>query len=560
MRNPPRNPQSSPVRKALGVVLSFLLLSSVAFTAPRAEAAASPPSVTMVSRSRSALALSWTAVDGAVSYRLRYSTSSRMHSAKVKTTQATALNLTGLRSHKGYYIQVRAVDALGVALTGYSKPKKFWTLSKSGFSVLPPSNTTATAVGSTSLRIAFTPVSGAAKYLIGYSTSRSFSATDRQIVTSSPTTIPGLLSDTVYYLHIRALSSSGKAISYYSDHFTKSPTTATTGPAYQSGVVPGSKDNEPLRVASYNIKCAGCEDTRAGELGWNERRGAVADTILAEMPDVVGVQEATQGNLAGSTLNQYDDLLALLGDPYRVTNAYRYNCRTSTSSSDCSYVDRGASQSVRIIYNAETLKLLVGGSLKLAAVSSSDNPRYLAWAQFTQISTGKTFFFGTTHLQPNTGSTETYVKAYADLREKQARQIVAHLAEVAGAAPVIVTGDMNTRFNSPGPNGTTGNPQYAVFTGAGFHDPLNGGTAADREKGPVPSLTSLVKVQYNSCNSYSRTPPSGNGQGNNIDYIYLKGGITATGWETALDLDPDGDFDGIIPSDHNLIAAEVVLP
>ena len=298
--------------------------------------------------------------------------------------------------------------------------------------------------------------------------------------------------------------------------------------------------------------------------GWqertDERRGAVADTILAEMPDVVGVQEATQGNLAGSTLNQYDDLLALLGDPYRVTNAYRYNCRTSTSSSDCSYVDRGASQSVRIIYNAETLKLLVGGSLKLAAVSSSDNPRYLAWAQFTQISTGKTFFFGTTHLQPNTGSTETYVKAYADLREKQARQIVAHLAEVAGAAPVIVTGDMNTRFNSPGPNGTTGNPQYAVFTGAGFHDPLNGGTAADREKGPVPSLTSLVKVQYNSCNSYSRTPPSGNGQGNNIDYIYLKGGITATGWETALDLDPDGDFDGVIPSDHNLIAAEVVLP
>lgn len=213
---------------------------------------------------------------------------------------------------------------------------------------------------------------------------------------------------------------------------------------------------------------------------------------------------------------------------------------------------------MRIVYNADNAQVLASGSLKLAAVSSRDNERYLAWARLRHVATGRVFVFATTHLQPNRGGSSTeYVKAYYDLRARQARQIRDELARVSGGDPVVLTGDMNSRYNSPGPDGTQSNPQYEVFTAAGFVDPLRGGTRADRAKGPLPSLTSLVDEEFNSCNTYARIPPVTRPRGNNIDYIYLSGPLAATAWETAVDVDAGGQFVGVIPSDHNLIRADV---
>ncbi len=488
-----------------------------------------------------------------------------MKNAKPKATSIPSAELSGLKSHKAYYVQVRALDTDGAPLTAYNKAKKMWTLSKSGFRFLPPSGLSATAVGSTSLKVSFAERSGASKYLVRYSSYADFRRTDRVTVSSAPFTIPGLESSTTYYLDVRALSSSGRAISYYSDNFTKSPLAVTTGSPYRSSVEPDSKSSESLRVASFNIKCAGCDNP--GELSWEMRRDAVKDTILGQKPDVIGLQEASQASLLGDTLNQYDDLVSRLGDPYRVANSYRYNCATSTSSSSCKYVNRGASESARIIYNAENLDLVKTGSLELDHASSKDNERYLAWALLLQISTGEEFIFATTHLQPNPKGTSTiYDSTYYALRREQARQIAAELMRVnSGGLPVILTGDMNTRWNSPGPSGTVANPQYEVFTAAGFHDPLNGGTKADRAKGPDATITSRVHLEYNSCNGYDSedTPRDKSNntirQGNNIDYIYLNG-LTATAWETVVRVDSSGNLTPVIPSDHNLIRADVSLP
>lgn len=147
---------------------------------------------------------------------------------------------------------------------------------------------------------------------------------------------------------------------------------------------------------------------------------------------------------------------AKLGDPYRITNAYRYNCATNTSSSSCKYVNRGASESARIIYNSK-------------------------------------------------------------LRHDQATQIRDELKPfIKDGLPVILTGDMNTRWNSPGPN---------------------------------------------SCNTYARQDtPRDTRQGNNIDCIYLANRATATAWETVVRVDSSGNLTGVIPSDHNLIRADVSLP
>lgn len=478
-------------------------------------------------------------------------------SKKIKVTAPQA-EITGLKPKRKYYFQVRALSSTGGNLTAFSAKKAYWTLKKSGYPVLAPVVTAAVPDGSNYLRLSFSARKGAGKYLVRYSTSKNFSPTDRLTVSTNSLLVPGLKGATDYYISIRALKSSGGAISYYSPAVR-----VRTGADYRSTVIAGSASSEPLRVASYNVKCYGCE--KKGELSWAKRRQAVADHILGQRPDVIGIQEVSQANMSGSTLSQFDDLARLLGDPYRLANAYRYNCATSTSSSGCKKVNRGASQSVRIIYNAQELALVDTGSLKLAHVSTKDNDRYLAWAKLRQISTGKEFYFGTTHLQPNPGGRTTqYDSKYTPLRDTQAEQIRKELARVnTSKLPVVLTGDFNSRWNSPAAKaGQYRNGPYSILTAAGYADPLNSGSVADRAKGPTPGIE-LVNAEYYTANGYERIAkrnPAGS-VGTNVDYIFLSSKVRTTAWETVVEVDQrSGEFTGIIPSDHNLIRADVALP
>jgi hypothetical protein len=47
--------------------------------------------------------------------------------------------------------------------------------------------------------------------------------------------------------------------------------------------------------------------------------------------------------------------------------------------------------------------------------------------------------------------------------------------------------------------------------------------------------------------------------GSNLDYIFTTP-MRTTSWETVLDLDSDGKLKGVIPSDHNMLVAKVLLP
>ena len=44
-----------------------------------------------------------------------------------------------------------------------------------------------------------------------------------------------------------------------------------------------------------------------------------------------------------------------------------------------------------------------------------------------------------------------------------------------------------------------------------------------------------------------------------LDYIWTSPGIRVPEWETVMDLDADGNFVGRIPSDHNMLRADVVI-
>jgi endonuclease/exonuclease/phosphatase family metal-dependent hydrolase len=65
-----------------------------------------------------------------------------------------------------------------------------------------------------------------------------------------------------------------------------------------------------------------------------------------------------------------------------------------------------------------------------------------------------------------------------------------------------------------------------------------------------------VNAQYNSANQYLRVPPA---SGLHIDHVYVPQGVAVRRWELRLNLTA-GSFVGVIPSDHNPVLADVVLP
>ena len=138
---------------------------------------------------------------------------------------------------------------------------------------------------------------------------------------------------------------------------------------------------------------------------WRERRAVVAAQILREQVDVVGLQEANQSTIYGSSLDygttQYGDLRGAVnatGAHYAVTNEASYNCLRENSNQSCVPTYRGASNSTRILYNTDTLDLLAQGSMKYAAQSAGHIDRYLAWGVFRVRATGGEFLFADTHL------------------------------------------------------------------------------------------------------------------------------------------------------------------
>jgi len=83
-----------------------------------------------------------------------------------------------------------------------------------------------------------------------------------------------------------------------------------------------------LRVASDDVRNASSYEGRPDDKRWEDRRGAVVDTVQGQDLDVLGVQEATQGLMhdkasAGRKVTQFDDLVDRLGGSWRITAATR---------------------------------------------------------------------------------------------------------------------------------------------------------------------------------------------------------------------------------------------
>jgi endonuclease/exonuclease/phosphatase family metal-dependent hydrolase len=313
-------------------------------------------------------------------------------------------------------------------------------------------------------------------------------------------------------------------------------------------------------VASYNVRCASCYEGGPNELTWYERRDAVAENIKKQSPDVIGIQEASQGWLRDevgnpiSPYSQFDDLLSRLGTPYKITNGRRNNCEREWTPTNCIIKDQGASQGTKIIYDSSKLLLLQEGSQKLTELRAADNDRYVAWAIFAEIETGRQFFFANTHLEHTKDVAGD--NTWFNLRVLQTNELVAAIkANNPDNLPTFVVGDFNsTKVTKPA------NGPYDAMVAAGFIDPL-GNTYKSTTKAPGATVTKRIRTNFASFNGFNaKAPVSKNVNGNYMDYIWTTPGIRVAEWETVMNIDSAGKYIGIIPSDHNMIRATVFLP
>lgn len=357
---------------------------------------------------------------------------------------------------------------------------------------------------------------------------------------TAPLTIPRLRAATLSVLALGSLVATSAA-----------PVSAA--PAPTSAVAKTGAVDSSLRVASYNVRSMHADAKIKNGGTWEQRRASVVSTIKAQNLDVLGVQEASQSALyaGGKKLNlsQFQDLTARLGSPWKLTSTSRYNCANDTTPYKCKVVDRGSSSSLRILYNSDRVRLVKAGAKALPS-TDKDHLRYVTWARFEQVSTGRDFMFSNTHLESGKGS------ALYAMRKKQA-QAALKVVQQANTAhlPVIAVGDLNSNKWA-----TPSNAPYDVYVKAGFSDPL-GNAYKTTKTAKKATVKKRVQTWLNSANGFERKARGNYGSTNGvyIDYI-LTTPMQVDEWATVAKLDSKRQFVGRIPSDHNLIRATVHLP
>ena len=441
-------------RPGVAVIAAVALTAGLATPAAAVDwPSATPSGLTQTAAESSSVSMTWKPVSNAERYRLQISASETMSNPTYHRSTDTAEVVTGLQPGRGYFVKVRVISADGVSRSAYSSAVRMWT----SFAV--PTGLTSTERDATSVTLDWAGVPNAPRYRIRIADNASMTGATAHRFSASDGTINNLAAGKTYYAQVRVITPDGLNLSSYSRTITIKPAGGEEEPEPPSG-------SKPLTIASFNVRCANCYKSQNLERPWSERRGVVVASILQQKPDVVGIQEASQGWLVSGgrkiDLAQFEDLRNRLrsgGTPYEVTNPHRNNCVNSKTPSSCRYQDRGASKGTKIFFNTNTVTMVSQGSQKLPGCSGC-NERYVAWAILEQKSTGQKFFFADTHLEPwSNHYTLRKIQAEAMTREIGLRR--------PSRMPAFVVGDFNsTRYATPA------NAPYDEVVSHGFVDPF----------------------------------------------------------------------------------------
>lgn len=156
--------------------------------------------------------LAWKPVAGAAEYRVAYSLKPDMSGATYRDTDTNGRTIYNLTQGTTYYVQVRALDANGSGITGYSAPITVKTTAL----IAPPTGLSAATVGFDRMDLTWKPVAGAAKYRLGYSLKADMSVATFRDTDIPARTIYDLAADSLYYVQVKAMDAAGNSITAYS--------------------------------------------------------------------------------------------------------------------------------------------------------------------------------------------------------------------------------------------------------------------------------------------------------------------------------------------------------
>lgn len=262
-----------------------------------------------------------------------------------------------------------------------------------------------------------------------------------------------------------------------------------------------------LRVMSFNIRY---NNPRDGENAWPHRRDWVAEIIRGQKTDVAGLQEAE--------FNQIEDLQKRLPQ-YGWFGVGRDDGKK-----------RG--EFVPIFYRKDRFEVLEKDSFWLSETPEKPGSvgwdaaitRVVTWGKLKDKRTGRELYAFNTHFD------HRGPKA----RKHSARLLLDRIKQIAGDAPVVLTGDFNAGV---------GSSPYKILTGkSGERAKL-----ALREARAI--STTEPQGPDSTWNGFSRVAP-----GRRIDFIFVHGPLRVQSYRV-LDEQREGRF----PSDHLPVLAELTF-
>jgi endonuclease/exonuclease/phosphatase family metal-dependent hydrolase len=266
----------------------------------------------------------------------------------------------------------------------------------------------------------------------------------------------------------------------------------------------------PFKVLSCNIRVALPEDYAKGN-GWSTRRDLCIDVIRAQNPDIICLQEVLR--VQNEDLERAFPNFGSFGFAGPEMDARMEGYHGIAKNPILYSLDRYEFVSAGGFWLSETPHL--PGSLSW----DSARARHVNWLRLCDRASGRQFRVLNTHLD--------HVSQNA--REEQIKMILAEAAIYAPEFPQIFAGDFNASAR---------NVVIKLVLDAGW---TNAHTAAPgpRDDGPT---------------THGFLGPKGNPNKPPIDFIMIRGPISALSWKTIRD-----GRDGRYPSDHYFVSAQLAF-
>jgi endonuclease/exonuclease/phosphatase family metal-dependent hydrolase len=269
-----------------------------------------------------------------------------------------------------------------------------------------------------------------------------------------------------------------------------------------------------LRVMSFNIRYGTAND---GENHWKNRREMVVDVFRNHRPDIVGLQEALDFQIAEirEALTEYGQI-----------GVAREDGKTEGEYSAILYrLDRFDVDESGTFWFSDTPEVPGSSHWGNACV------RICTWARFLEKKSGRAFYVFNLHLdhvsQPS--------------REKSAVLLAQRVHRRKHAEPFIVTGDFNTGES---------NPVVMYLKGK---TSLSGADGRESEN-PVPMVDTFRLLHPDAKDVRTAHGFRGNRKGNKIDYVFTPPSVKVLEAQILYD-----NIEGRYPSDHFPVTATLLV-